>query len=161
MRNDGEMLQLLAVHISRFGKISNINNIGKKHMIDRQEWRGPHHRHDHSFVDVDKHVRNETKLTQLKIDIPEEWLPFIHSHKQHFGLNNRSFSEVRFSVLKNRQLGSLDIDFQIINGIDLGDIIQAMGRDRNFLNNAPHSENCGKCDSKFSSGSNRLVIPDA
>ena len=130
------MLQLLAVHIIRFGKITNINNIRKKHLIDRQEWRGPHHRHDHSFVDVDKHVRNETKLTQLKINIPEERLSFIHGHKQHFGLDDQSFSETRFPVLKNRQLGSLDIDLQIINGIDFGDIIEAMGRDRNLLLNA-------------------------
>src|SRR5205823_11526079 len=63
----------------------------------------------------------------------------VELHEAHLGMHGHGVCEVRTSTAKYRKLRALDIDFEKIEGSDLGNIVEAMRLHRQLPGH--HSEN--------------------
>ena len=112
---------MFRVHFIWFGKIANVNNVGIQRLVHcRIKVLLEIKRQNHRFFDFSKHVRDQSERAQLSIDVSKQGLILVERHETYLGVHGHGVCEVRTSTAKDRELRTLDIDFEKIEGSDFG-----------------------------------------
>ena len=89
MRDQAEVLELIARHVVGMNKVADINQISLEQLIERLgRVCSELQRRNRPLLERCESMGNESLSPQLLIDLAERRLPFVEIHKLQFGLDS-------------------------------------------------------------------------